>query len=104
METSTKKQIQVSLFIGALENSTLRMHLNHSHLWKQASILRNYETPSETHYQGKSYIGFSIPSRKISLQDLRNIEINLRKLISSYCPDLPHEEIEISIFSQILIT
>ena len=104
METSTKKQIQVSLFIGILENSTVRMHLNQSQLWKQAAIERNSETPSETHYQGKTYIGFSISSEGILLQDLRSIETKLRFLISNYCPDLPQNEIQVSIFPQILIT
>lgn len=104
MEITTQKQIQVSLFIGVLESSTVRMHLGQSHLWKQDSIIKNSETPSETHYQGKTYIGFSLPSEGISLLTLHKIEQKLRASVTHYCPELTQDDIQITIFPQILIS
>lgn len=104
MEITTQKQIQVSLFIGVLESSTVRMYLGQSHLWKQDSIVKNNDTPSETHYQGKTYIGFTLPTEGVSLSALHHIEEKLLTTVKKYCPELDQEQIQIIIFPQILIT
>ena len=104
MDVTTNKQLKVSLFLGIQETSTIRMHLNQSSLWKQDSILRGTETPSETHYQGKTYFGFPLVSEGISLAELHRIQKKLETTLIQYCPELPHEEIKTIIFPQILIT
>ena len=93
--------MQIKLFAGCLLTSEMKMHLRQSSAWKNAQLEPNplVETP----YQGKDYFGRYLDHEKHTVQNLRDIQIEINTTISCCCPNLAGREFEIKLFPQTLI-
>lgn len=103
MGINVENRVTVRLFAGCLLNSELRMHLNQSQPWKQASILPEAKNLLEVHFQNKDYIGQYLIFDKLSIFDLKNIEISIKKTLSSYSGDYNIDSLKICVFTQLFI-
>lgn len=105
MITDHENKVKLMLFIGCPLTAELRLQLTQSLEWKQAKINpiagKDLE---ETHYQQKDFIGFFVKQEKITIQDLKQIEIQILQRINQYCPHFASEKIRILVFSQIFIS
>ncbi len=103
MAQSLEGKVTTKLFAGFLLNPEIKMLLNLSREWKQASFTKNEGRLSEAHYQGKDYLGFYLSPEKITLVQLKELETQVRTRLKSYCPGLDADEIKMYIFPQVFV-
>lgn len=106
MNTQTVSKVTVQLFVGCHSTSEVKMHLNHSGAWKQASIGRskNDNELVEVYFQGKEYLGYYLPTEKVTLEELNLIEHLVKEKLQVYCPDLDTKNSKLSVFAQVFVT
>lgn len=103
MTTDLLNKISIKLFAGCDINSEIRMHLTHSIQWKHAALTSSKEGLQIACYKGKNYFGFYLEQKKLTLNELKEIQQTIRKELKIYCPDLEIENIKICIFPQVFI-
>lgn len=106
MNTILDSRVTVRLFIGCAVSPELKVHLQHSMAWKQASILRSTEQDVllETHFQNKSYLGLYADERFLTLHQVRQKQQKIRTQLYEYCPKLVGiDKIPIYVFPQIFV-
>ncbi|HEV8053061.1 MAG TPA: hypothetical protein VGP47_11255 [Parachlamydiaceae bacterium] len=107
MTTDLSNKVTTKIFAGCHINSEIRMHLNQSIQWKNATILASSSCSDpimkEIHYHGKDYFGLYTQNKTLILMDLPNIQQNIRDQLKIYCPTLEVENIKICIFPQVFI-
>lgn len=90
--------IENRIFLGFLLANELLLFLNQSKEWREAKILGN--TPlKETHYQGKTYIGMSLPSI-LNCDEIKEKEKEIKTLMQLYCPRLDVDRQNAYLFSE----
>lgn len=94
--------IHVKIFIGFWQQGELKMHLNHSHLWKEAKLFQN-QGFVETQFQGREYIGKFIES-SLFYNQVKEQEQELRRQLREYCPKLNVDKQVIYLFPQIFLS
>lgn len=107
MTTDTSHKVTTKIFIGCHITSEIRMHLNQSIQWKNASILNSASssTPElqEIHYHGKEYLGLYSPNKTLTIKDLTTEQNNILYQLKKYCPTLEVENIKIYVFPQVFV-
>lgn len=106
MNTATESRLMVKLFVGYMLTAEIKMLLNQSNEWKQASLVKNSsrENLVETHFQEKDYIGRYLEYKMLTIKDLKE-EASFAKLtLQRYCPDLNVDTLKICIFPQVFVT
>jgi hypothetical protein len=104
MNMQTENRVKIRLFAGCVVTSELRLQLNQSLLWKQASIAPNRHDLEQTHFHQKDYIGLFLKEDKISLDDLEKVEANVLHYLKAYCPQFASEKLRILVLSQVFIS
>lgn len=104
--TSSEKQLLLKLFIGIQINAEIRMHLSHSIAWKEAQILKDFDSNHliEVPFHEESYIGKFLPRSTAKISELKISEEEIRQRLQHYCPNLKQEKFKIHLFSQQFIT
>ncbi|MBA3723183.1 MAG: hypothetical protein H0W88_12390 [Parachlamydiaceae bacterium] len=92
----------IKFFLGFIQNGEIKMHLNHSNLWKDATLFQKQELMT-THFQEKEYIGISIET-PISTIILKDIENNLKEQMQHYFPKLEIDKHNVFLFSQLFLS
>lgn len=106
MSLELKNKVSVKMFVGFHLNSEIRMILNQSKTWKQASIMpleKESQELIEVHFHGKDYFGRHLPLEKVPLQELKEIENHIKNRLKSYCPEYDAESVKICIFPQVFV-
>lgn len=105
MTTDTSSKITTKIFAGCHISSEIRMHLNQSIQWKNATILATPSNPGmqEINYHGKSYIGQYTSHKTLIINDIVTSQQNIRDQLKIYCPTLEVENIKIYVFPQVFI-
>ena|ERR1700761_2617710 len=106
MDTKTESKVSVKLFAGYFLNPEIRMHLQRSSAWKQASIAPTKEKAHELleiYFNGKNYIGSYLAEEKVTLVELKKVENDVLTALKKYCPDCDTENMKISIFPQVFV-
>lgn len=106
MHCDLGNKVTIKLFAGLYLSSEIRMNLNQSKIWKQASIASGDKAHSElieVHHHGKDYLGCYLPSPKITLAQLNEINDQIKMSLKSYCPDLDPENAKVCIFAQVFV-
>jgi hypothetical protein len=99
-----KDKVSLKLFAGFLITSEIRMHLNDSAIWKRSSFQNKEEFPLiEIHFHHQDYIGFFLSENHSPLEQLRQVELLLRKLLAHYCSALSTDLLPMTLFSQVFI-
>lgn len=106
MNTDIDNRILVKVFIGCRFHAELKMFLNQSKAWKEASLIPDPHANNlcEVHYQQKDYIGLFLPHEKNTLSELKTYEKLVLDKLKEFCPTLESETLKITIFPQIFIT
>lgn len=107
MSIQTEHKVAVKMFIGCHLSSEIRMYLNQSEHWKQATIMgskRSNEDLVEVHYQARDYIGCYLASEMTCLSDLRELEKVIKTKLRSYCPTFDFDHVKIAVFPQVFLT
>jgi hypothetical protein len=91
----------VKLFIGCLQTSELKMHLNKSKGWKEAKLLQSDMT--EVQQDESLYMGYLLDTSSLSCQELRQLEKKIREQIQFYCPKINTEKLKICLFPQVFL-
>jgi hypothetical protein len=91
--------IQIRIFLGCLQNSELKMHLDKSTAWKEAKTMGILNL-SETRWQEKDYLGFFIPPL-LSLGQLKENEREIKTQLQLYCPKINVDSHACFLFTQI---
>lgn len=89
------------IFLGIIETSEIRMHLNKSKIWEEKRLLETSEL-KEIEREGKIYIGFLIPPA-LSYDQLKLKEEKIKKLLQVYCPKLNLYTHQCYIFLQVFV-
>jgi len=102
--TNTNK-LTVKLFVGCSLSSELKMNLNQSKTWKQASIVpaSAYDDLIEIHFHGKDFVGSYLSTDKITVAELQTHEAHLRERLQHYCPAFDLNGIKPCVFAQVFI-
>jgi hypothetical protein len=97
--------ISAQLFLGCPISSKIRMSLNSSPAWQKVQTLpgENVEALKEVHHQDKDYIGTFLSISQPTLEDLQIAQVNVQKLLRSYCDDLTDQNVKLTIFPQIFL-
>lgn len=105
MVTNLQTRITLKIFAGVLLNAELRLHLSQSSLWKETKIMgqKNPDYLDETHYQDKDYIGRFFIEDSLTLEELKHVESEIKKIFVTLCPNFPAESLKILFFSQVFI-
>ncbi len=106
MNTILDSRVTVRLFVGCAVTPEVRVHLQNSMAWKQASILRSTEEDVllETHFQNKTYIGLYADERFLTLHQVRQKQQKIRNQLYDYCSKLAGiDRIPIYVFPQIFV-
>ena len=93
--------VSVDVFIGSIVTSELRMHLNYSKQWKRA--IGEQKELQLIHYQGEEYFGIFVGNGPLKLEDLHVGAAQVKKLLSTYFPELQLDNLILQIFPQIFI-
>lgn len=106
MASETGQRVQVKLFVGLLVSSEVRMHLNHSELWKQDQVVKSEDgrEMQVLRYQEKEYVGIMLNDRQLSLEALRTWEGEVRDALARYCPELGTEAMKVYVFPQLFLS
>ena len=102
---SIQSRTMVKIFIGCFITAELRLHLNTSQQWKQASIIPFDPSTSlqEVHYRDKNYLGQFLLKDQLTILELKDVESFIKNSIRSYCPDYLIDSLKICIFSQVFV-
>lgn len=95
--------ITTKIFLGCVLTSEIKFHLQNSHAWKLAKI-ENPDILTTTPFQGKEYIGLSLPHPQLTLAEIRPYEASIRQNLSTFCPKLQFDNVNIHIFPQLLVS
>lgn len=104
-------KMTISLFLGFLLTSELKMHLNKSAEWQNAklhladpsSALDPSNALKEVQYGNQTFVGIYLSEPKLSLKDIKKYESQLKMLLNRYCERLECSKLECSLFSQFFI-
>lgn len=101
-----EKKVFLKLFAGILITSEVRMHLNSSIKWKEAQILKEFNTDylTEVHFQDENYVGKFLSNNQFHLSELKLEEKAILEKMQEYCPNLKTEKLKVKIFSQQFIS
>jgi hypothetical protein len=91
----------VKFFLGFPLTSEIKMHLNQSPQWKEASLFQTQEM-TEINFEGKEYIGFLLESPLLYTQ-LKNKEKDLKSQLQYYCSKIQIEKQKIYLFPQLFV-
>lgn len=106
MSLDIQNRVHVKLFVGFRLTAELRMHLNQSASWKQDSVGEPAEDSGrlvEVHFQENIYIGKFITRDRVTVQDLKEYELQTTKQILEYCPNLSQDALKFCIFPQFFV-
>jgi len=103
MTSNTK--LSIKLFVGCPINSEVKMNLNQSPTWKQASIAPagSPDELVEIHFHGKDFIGRYLSSDTITVPELQKHENHVKARLRFYCPAFDIRELNPCIFAQVFI-
>lgn len=98
----TKKTgVDVKIFLGFLQKSEIKMHLDHSDLWQRSKSL-NENMLFQVDKNNQVYIGqWIIPP--ISYENLKKNESEIRSQLQLYCPKLKLDAHQLYLFTQIFV-
>ncbi len=105
-QSSTESRVTVQMFIGCLIGSELRMHLKYSESWQQKQVLptRGGEDLRQLRYESKEYVGMLLKRGFVTLDDLRDLEAQVREAIVTHCPELEVGKMDVCIFPQLFLS
>lgn len=90
-QAATKKtRISTKFFVGFELTTELRIHLSHSHDWKQVSVARDHASNPliECPFQEKAYIGRYCDMPIMPLSHLKRFAKEISNMLQQYCPEL----------------
>lgn len=99
-------KVFLKLFLGIPITSEVRMHLNHSIQWKEAQILKEFNSDHllEVPFQEENYVGKFMPANEASIAELHAQEKLIFEKLRFYCPLLKIEKFRVKIFTQQFIS
>ena len=104
----TKKQspLLVKLFIGFPLTTEIKMHLSQSESWKQEQAIASSETTSlqTIWYKEKEFIGIFFEQSSPSIKEVKSLEQQIIKLLSSHSSELNVGNFSRVIFPQIFLS
>lgn len=92
----------IKFFVGCPLTSELRMHLKESHTWNQASVDPDRKL-IETRFQKQDYFGRYFDGQQLELQELKQIESEVRSHMQIFCPKLNAEHLTMYVFPQLFL-
>lgn len=95
-----------TLFAGFLLSPPLKRALHDNEAWKNASITWQSQRMGMkvVPYQGREYVGLFIEEPLLSYDQLKVIELLLRTTMMEFCPHLCETTLQLTLFSQVLVT
>lgn len=93
--------VQIKIFLGFIESSEIKMHLNQSEVWKEAIVLGNPDL-IEIQDRNKEYIGQFLPSL-LSCAKLNEKEQEMKSQLQLYCRKLNLDKHRCYLLSQLFI-
>lgn len=105
MTAETSSQITTRLFLGIRQTPDINMALNQSKEWAQDQIATSGENAAlkTVRHAGKDYLGVSIDSNSISMNDMQTTEEQIREQLQRYCPKLRVQGLRVYAFAQVLV-
>lgn len=106
MSGKVENQVLYKLFLGFQLDLPLKKELNESLSWRQAIISwQNLENTGlkTVFFHHKEFLGKYAPENAIPLQQLRQIENEMKALITPHCSRVNLEHYKLYLFAQILI-
>ena len=93
------------LFVGTHLDTGLRIALNQSQLWKQATILpaTNGQELIEIRHHGKDYVGCYLTLDKVPLSKVQETERFIKQRLQDYCPTSTTDNIKVCVFAQLFV-
>lgn len=92
----------IKFFLGILFNGEVKMHLNQSQSWKEATLFKN-QVLIETFFQDKQYIGILLDS-PFNYSDIKNKEQELKKQLQLYSSKLILDKQKVYLFPQLFLS
>jgi len=98
--------INAKLFVGCHINGEVRMHLNESESWLQAKTqVSGKASPLvQAHFQQHDYIGRFCDNKCLSINELNEIESEVRSHLVEYCPKLDVNKLAMIVIPQVFIS
>lgn len=100
MNETITPSITLKLFAGFKVTSELRMHLNHSSLWKENEILNKENSLKKVNFEDEEYLGLYLSVPFISLNEIAYLEDSLKQTLLEICPQYKQEKLILHLFSQ----
>lgn len=101
---TTEDAVSVKLFVGFQVTSEIKMHLNRSKAWRQASVLKPAERDLiEVHHHGQDYVGRFLPQDRLILSEVRDNDILAKQALKNYCPDCNLDGMTIRVLPQVFV-
>lgn len=94
--------MDVKFFLGFFLHSEIKMHLNQSSSWKEASLFQNPPL-MQTKFEDKEYIGMVIPS-PLPFIEIQQREQELKNILLQFCPKLSIDKHKIFLFPQLFLS
>ena len=106
MSTPTKDRVLVKIFIGFELTVDIKIQLNQSSEWKQASVVKDETNQNliEAHYSEHDYLGQYFDFNTLTMKDVTSRAQDIRKRLKEYCPDLDVDALKIHLFPQVFIS
>lgn len=106
MDDHVQQGISVKLFVGYRLTSEIKMHLKQSRIWQRINSKAEKDADDlvEIHHQDHDYIGLYSTKEDLDLAEIRNLDELIRSRLQKYCPHLPVEKANTSIFPQLFIS
>lgn len=99
-----QKQLTSKIFYGFEVTSEINMYLKENILWKNAQVEKPQGGFCRIRYQGKDYVGAYHGHTLVALQQIRNMESQLREKLAFFCPKVNCDNKPIFIFAQTFVS
>ena len=106
MSAPTKNRISVKIFVGFHYTIDLKMQLNETKAWKQASVVKEKgkEDLVVVRYNEMEYIGKYFDCTMLTMKDISETSKEIKMSLRNFLPEFDVEALKISIFPQVFVS
>lgn len=106
MNASTKNQLTEKIFIGFLFTIDLKIQLNQTKEWKQATVIKDNKKKqlSVVRYNDSEYIGEYFEHNMLTMKDVTKHAKEIKKELSNFLPEFDVDSLKICLFPQVFVS
>lgn len=103
-QEENENTVSVKLFVGFPLTSEIKMHLNRSQAWQQASVLHPAERDLvEVHHHGQDYVGRFLPQDRVILSEVQDNDMRAKQALQHYCPECNLDGMTLRVLPQVFV-